>query len=445
VEEAVTMATTILQPDGTTGKDTMVTDSGGTYDPTATFMYVGSHEETEEPRYAYRGLIEFSGLPTVEATEYVRTATLSLYCSGESDTVDRVVSAYANTAAWSESGASWANKPATAASAAATATITGTSAWFDWAITDLVEAWIAGTTTNNGLTLIGVESSDTARKTFLTSDHATAETRPKLTIVTNLRPTITITNLNGSQVSPTALNNDTTPTFTGVYTSADSVAMTHRQHIVYDELGGTVWDSGVVAEAADSGDTISVTIPAGYLRYGRKYKWKWQATDANGGTSLWTDYGWFRPTLTTTAAATDLAAGDHLYAQTTTGRIVALEEGTTNLGTAIAWRETFVVPLVNEDDWFKTLFLSRVWGRIYLPVGSTGSVYYSTRMEDLSDGADWETAQALTAQAGIQVFDFAVPFTSGDDFMGNAFRVKVTGTGPHKLHGLKFYYEERDE
>jgi hypothetical protein len=437
------MATIVIQPDATAGKDTWLNEASPTINyATETTFQAGRGASAAAKK---RVLLQFT-IPEIADGEGVGTATLGLYCTTEDAPVSQNVTAHEVTSAWEEAVATWAVAPTHNETAEATTGVTESPPWLDFVITALARAWYRGSSTNNGVMMKGNETADNTAKTFASSDHGTASLRPKLTIETSARPTKpTITTMNGTQVNPTASNNDVTPNLSGVYASGDSLAMYARQHIIYDELGNTVWDSGKTVAAASSGDTITVTVPAGYLRYGRKYQWKWMAWDENGGYSEYSDLGWFRPTLTTTAAATDLAAGDHLYAQTTTGRIVALEEGTTNLGTAIAWRETFVVPLVNEDDWFKTLFLSRVWGRIYLPGGSTGSVYYSTRMEDLSDGADWETAQALTAQAGIQVFDFAVPFTSGDDFMGNAFRVKVTGTGPHKLHGLKFYYEERDE
>jgi hypothetical protein len=437
------MATVVIQPDATAGKDTWLYEGNpatnyGTYESFSVGRGLSASANS-------RSLIQFP-LTAIPTGEGVGTATVSLYTSSVLEANNHNIGVHEINAAWVETSVTW-NAPATyEASALVTTAVGADSAWYDWVISALCKEWHKGSKTNNGVALVGDETVNNTNKVFPSSDHATANLRPKLTIETTARPTKpTLTSMNGTQANPTASNNDVTPNLSGVYASGDSLAMYARQHIIYDELGNTVWDSGKTVAAASSGDTITVTVPMGYLRYGRKYQWKWMAWDENGGYSEYSDLGWFRPTLTTTAAATDLAAGDHLYAQTTTGRIVALEEGTTNLGTAIAWRETFVVPLVNEDDWFKTLFLSRVWGRIYLPVGSTGSVYYSTRMEDLSDGADWETAQALTAQAGIQVFDFAVPFTSGDDFMGNAFRVKVTGTGPHKLHGLKFYYEERDE
>ena len=428
------MATVVIQPIGAAGHDSHV-DS---FNPTAnygtgTFLRVGKTNAGN----LNRSLIKMSSIDL--AGESVDTATLACYTSSVGEGNAYNFSVHEITSAWTASTVTWATQPTYDPTALATTSIAFASAWFSWNVSALVGAWYRGAKTNLGVLVKAVDESPGSTNKELASADA-ASNQPKLTIVTLPRPTVTITTMNGTQASPTASNNDVTPNLSGVFAQAQSHAMTHRQHIIYDELGNTVWDSGKTAQAAASGATITVTAPGTYLRYGRKYKWKWMAWDANGGYSVYSDFGWFRPTLTTTAVATDLAAGDHLYAMTPTGRIVALEEGTTNLGTAFVWRETFAMPMQNPLDWLvPTLYLTRVLAKIELPVGSTASVYYSTALT----GTDWETAFALTPAAGVQVVDIAVPFASGDDLSSHEFRLKLSGTGPHKLFALAFEYEER--
>jgi len=91
-----------------------------------------------------------------------------------------------------------------------------------------------------------------------------------------------------------------------------------------------------------------------------------------------------------------------------------------------------------------TLHLTRVWLKVWLPTGSTMSVQYSVRLADLGDGSDWLTAYTLTAGTGVQVVDIQVPFASGEAYEGHEFRLKLSGTGPHKTFKIGFEYEEAE-
>jgi hypothetical protein len=90
--------------------------------------------------------------------------------------------------------------------------------------------------------------------------------------------------------------------------------MTHRQHQVYDSNSNLVYDSGKTAEAADPGDTITITVPVAELVYGETHFWRWRAWDSAGGVSPWSDSGYFVCTL---SAPTGLTA----TADTTNGEI----------------------------------------------------------------------------------------------------------------------------
>lgn len=438
------MATVVIQPNAAAGKDTYVNEG----DPAsnfgnATVMSVG---RTSFADSRFRSLLAFD-LASLPEGEGVSAATVALHCSGGADSTARAVAAHEVTAVWAEDAATWGNQPSYAASPEASCNVAAAGD-YSWTLTDLFKAWRLGSKTNNGMCFVGVEGvAEDTYKHFSTSDEGTADQRPKATITTTARPEVEVTTPTGTQAAPGAVNDTTTPDLEGVYWSQIGLPMAYCQVKVYDELGNTVWDSGKVAKSVPSLQFLTLpAIPTGYLRYGKKYRWDWMAWDVNGGYSkwfseLWPSDGWFLPTLTTAPAATDLAAGDHLYAMTPTGRIVALEEGTTNLGAAIAWLETFVMPMHDPLDWLvPTIYLTRVRAKLELPVGSTASVYYSTALS----GTDWETAFALTPATGVQIVDIAVPFTAGDDFSSHEFRLKIAGTGPHKLFALAFEYEERD-
>lgn len=432
------MPTIVIQPDAAAGKDSYVDGANpGTNHGTNDALFLGS-SFFDPGYYIYRSLIEFD-LSSYEGVG-MTGATLSLRCSALSGSPSIYIRRV--TAAWVESTVTWNNQPAHDSVTIDTRVVNATG-WWDWNVLSLAQAWVAGTV-NSGLKLLGPEDSE-AWASCRSSDFATAEDRPKLTIVYTERPTVTATSPTGTQASPGIVANTVTPVLTGTYTSADLLAMTHKQHRIYDEIGTLIWDSGKVAHAAANGATVTATVPAGYLRYGKKYKWHWKAWDANGGYSAFSSDAWFVCRLTTAPAATDLAGGKHLYAITPTGRVVALEEGTTNLGAAISWRETFAVPITQQQDWAgPTFYLTRVKARMILPVGSTANVYYSVRLEDEGDGSDWLSAHALTAAAGIQVVDITVPFAAGEDYSSHHFRLKIAGAGTHELHAIVFEYEEAE-
>lgn len=423
------MPTIVIQPDAAAGKDSYV-DSGnaGTNYGTNTALLIGS--SFADPGYIYRSLIQFD-LSSYEGVG-VNSATLSLRCYAQSGSPSVYIRRV--TAAWGESTVTWNDQPAHD-SVTIDTRVVNVAGWWDWNVLSLVQAWVAGTP-NNGMKLLGPEGSD-SYALFRSSDFTTAGDRPKLTIVYTARPTVTATSPVGTQSVPAIVADTTTPVLTGTYTSADLLAMTHKQHLIYDELGALVWDSGKVAHAAARGDTVTAIVPAGYLRYGKKYTWRWKAWDANGGYSAFTADAWFICHRTLPPSPTDLAGGTHLYAQTASGRIVALEEGNDLLGVATPWRATYVLPLRDPMDWVvSTQILTRIRLKVELPTGSTMSIQYGF------DGVTWLTAHNLTPAAGIQVVDIRVPFGEAEAREAHEIHLRLSGTGAHKSFALVFEYEE---
>jgi hypothetical protein len=120
----------------------------------------------------------------IPATAEVITARLSLYMS-TAPTANRTYQARRVTAAWTETGITWTNQAAVAASATSTTT-TGTTSGvrLEWDVAADVSSFVNGSLVNNGWRIAdSFESSSTARTaTFNADEHATASQRPLLTI-----------------------------------------------------------------------------------------------------------------------------------------------------------------------------------------------------------------------------------------------------------------------
>ncbi len=253
---------------------------------------------------------------------------------------------------------------------------------------------------------------------------------------------LTIGSPSGTHADPDE-EDDTTPPLDGDYSGpCDGTAY---QFIVYDEYGNTIWDSGKTAQAITDGANVAVNVPAGYLRCGGIYYWKWRAWDCDDNALDWSEAGWFKVVCGVELAEFDLAKAKNLLAITPTGRVVVLERGTTNLGEAVGWSAVYTMPLQSETaDLIGTLHLRSVWVKVKLPADSTMNVQYSTRMTDRDDGQDWQTAHALTGKSGTQVVEIRAPFASGETYSGNQFRLKLSGTGPQQTLKIGFEYEEAE-
>ena len=435
------MAEVVIQPTGASGKDAYVSNAN----PNTNYGGSDVRAGTTNASVTYRGLVEIDVTDALGGAS-VDTAALHLYLYGSGATAANI-GVHEITADWLKNTVTWNNQPAITATAEDTKAVAITLAkWHTWDVSALVRDWYKGARTNRGVMLKDTAEATGARnKEFYGAATGGAGLQPKLVIQTTARPVVTKEFPNGTQSEPVQVDDTCSPTLTGWYMPMTGLFMAYRQHRVYDELANLVWDSGKVAEVKTPTEDVRVTVPTGYLRYGRKYYWQWMAWDEMGGYSEWTSAAWFTCQLTEAPAATDLAGGKHLYAIHPTGRVVALEEGATNLGAAISWEEVFTVPITRQEDWAgPTFYLTRVRMRLKLPVGSTANVYYSVRLEDEGDGSDWLTAHALTAAAGIQIVDIAVPFASGEDYGSHHFRLKLSGTKAHELHAIVFEYEEAE-
>jgi hypothetical protein len=124
-------------------------------------------------------------------------------------------------------------------------------------------------------------------------------------------------------------------------------------------------------------------------------------------------------------------AGQDLYGITTGGIVQKLNQGTADDSTAITWsHETGVmnfVPLKN----LKTI--SDIYAIVDLPSGSTLILSYSETV----DNNDWATLYTFSTSANEQNQRVRIPSTTLNAVKWN--RLKVSGTGPSKLHYLEIH------
>jgi len=175
------------------------------------YWWAGRFEESPSPS-VYRGGLKFD-VSSITGPVIVSSATLTLTFVAESVTTDYAVYAYKSLKAWNtpagDADPAGANKPcwtyqyyngtawstagaggedsdrdtdvlasATVTSAAPTAIdLTGAS------FTSLVEGWINGTVTNNGLFICGQEDGADRTKGWALPTHGTTSYRPKLTVI----------------------------------------------------------------------------------------------------------------------------------------------------------------------------------------------------------------------------------------------------------------------
>lgn len=294
--------TLVLQPDPTAGKDTYVFQGAATTNY-GTTTYVGAGDGGAAST-ALRSLLQ-PDISAIPAGDGIDSAQLELYnnATGGADTFYNAT-LYRVTAAWDEATVTWDLQPAFDATAISTvASIANTAGWVAWTgLKTLILNWRSGIA-NEGVVLKKPSDGTLAndKKYFWSSDYTTDTTlRPKWTIVYTAAPTPSLTNPTGTQASPSQITNDVTPTLTGTYSSADSVAQSKYRFRIFDELNNLVVDQGL-----QTGTTNSWTVPAGYLKYGQKYKVEFYVEDANGGyatTTAWMQSVMSAPTGVTATA-----------------------------------------------------------------------------------------------------------------------------------------------
>jgi len=178
---ALTYASTqyiTLQP-GSEGKDSGVSSFLSTmnYGNSTSFFNAGNQIAI------VRAFIEFD-LSSVPVNARVTDTDLMLYHWNTSGTTNFSVGAYKITESWEEDTITYLSQPIYSSEAEYSNNITaGNTEWENWDIDTLVQSWLDGTFTNNGVVLKATdESSLDTIAAFRPSDYSSASYRPKLVI-----------------------------------------------------------------------------------------------------------------------------------------------------------------------------------------------------------------------------------------------------------------------
>ncbi len=167
-----------LQP-GSEGKDSGVSSFLPTmnYGNSSTFFNAGSQLAI------VRAYIEFD-LSSLPDDARIIDTDLMLYHSSSSGTTDFSVGAYKVTESWEEDTITYSSQPSYSSEAEYSNSVTaGNTEWENWDIDALVQSWLDGIFTNNGVVLKATdESSLDTIAAFRPSDYSSASYRPKLVI-----------------------------------------------------------------------------------------------------------------------------------------------------------------------------------------------------------------------------------------------------------------------
>ena len=436
-----------IQPSSSSNQDAYVYQ----FDPNVNYgdeasLYVGVGGSTTT---TFRTFIEFptTSIPTGVG---VSTAYLSLYCNSVLTTNAYAIGAYQVTTDWSDTSVTWNNQPSASTTLLSASTVSTSAGWYNWqALEGTVLRWAQGDTDNYGLRLSGDETTAlNSRKQFISADSTFSTNKPQLVLSYTNSPSVTAVSPAGTIAAPTTFSNTAQPTLSALYTqSTDTSDMAHRRDRMYDMAGNLLFDSAKTASTAVTGSTVSTTMPLGYLKYGQKYKWLCRLYDGFGGYAESTAY--FVCKLTTTPAATDLAAGNHLYAMSTSGRIVALEEGTVDIASTSpwSWDVTFPVLVKNPVDWTESEKVLEYVKVAYEPLSTStrwaGSVEYSNTMSGNST-SDFLSAQALSTSTTLQVVKVNCPTAAGEERVSYWHRIKISGTDRTRIYAVEPQYRETE-
>lgn len=174
--------TVTIKPGPAEGKDSYVSENN----PAVNYgsddsLFAGAAAADER----YRSYLQFD-LSTIPSTAVVTDADLGLYYYDTSVAIAMLIEVYNVTSSWDENAITWFDQRPWAEIPEATVTMPA-DATYDfiyWAIDELVQGWIDGSITNNGVSLKDDdESTVEARKGFYSSEYTAYSGRcPKLVI-----------------------------------------------------------------------------------------------------------------------------------------------------------------------------------------------------------------------------------------------------------------------
>jgi hypothetical protein len=165
-------ATLVLQP-GSEGKDAHIRSGSATYNGGSTTSLTINWGPTQENR----GIVEFDLSPCNGAT--INSAYIDLY--NRANTTNDTFGLYRVLASWAEMAVTWGNQPGHFATAYSKMYITGTG-HYNFDVKTMVQEWASGTYTNYGFILKKDNELKSPYPYFSSSDHSTADYRPKITV-----------------------------------------------------------------------------------------------------------------------------------------------------------------------------------------------------------------------------------------------------------------------
>ena len=282
--------TTTIQPDAMTGKDTYVdaNSPAENYGSAAT-LKIGKFYGYEEC-----ALLQFdlSSIPTE-----IVSAQLALYW-WEGTVSDIAVTCHRILTTWVENTVTYGTIPSYDSSAESTTSVSYSSAWNYFDVSNMVIGWQNGSYSNYGVMLKSITD---AWEGFYSSDYVTDTTlRPKLIVVyRQASPTISVP-ASTTPASPTTYSNEVSPAIT--FAHVGTYTQSNYQMQAYDSDSNLVYDSGSV-----SGTALTMSIPIGYLLYNNIYGVRVRCMDSSDSAwSEWSILHYFQCTMT---APTDLVAG----------------------------------------------------------------------------------------------------------------------------------------
>jgi hypothetical protein len=164
----------VLQP-GSEGKDSMLNRYSGTTNYGTSSQLMVNYGSSR----AVRGIVEFEGLSAISKGSTVNSAVIELYSRANSP--NDYFGIYRVNAAWQEMTVTWSNQPEHYATAYAKVLVP-TTGTYKWDVKTLVAEWVAGTYVNYGFILKRDNEEASSWPYFCSSDHATADWRPKITV-----------------------------------------------------------------------------------------------------------------------------------------------------------------------------------------------------------------------------------------------------------------------
>ena len=164
----------VLQP-GSEGKDSMLNRAS----PTTNYGTSNQLMVNYGSARAVRGIVEFEGLSAIPKTSTINSAVIDLYSRANSP--NDYFGIYRVTAAWEEMAVTWDNQPAYNATAYAKLLVP-TTGHYNFDVKTLVAEWVAGTYSNYGFILKRDDEEAASWPYFCSSDHATEDWRPKITV-----------------------------------------------------------------------------------------------------------------------------------------------------------------------------------------------------------------------------------------------------------------------